>query len=97
MDKKNFADTVLKSLDNAKKAEPSVAFLLKMEAMAKAYVGVQEKIAFKHILGIAASLIILITMNVYTLDKQDNISKDEVFVQAENNYNMIPTKSIYHE
>ena len=96
MDKKNFTQTILNSLDEANKAMPSESFLLKMEALVLAYQQVEEKFSRKTLLSIAASLLLLISINTLLLT-QNNQKDSASPVIEEQAYNLIPAKSIYHE
>ena len=97
MEKKNFTNNILESLEGAKKAMPSEDFLLRMENMAAKYAKVPKQIPIRSLYGIAASLLILVFANVYVLSNQDDAGSTEETVIVYDSYDLIPSKSIYNE
>ena len=97
MEKKNFTNNILESLEGAKKAMPSEEFLSRMENMAAKYAKVPKRIPIRSLLGIAASLLILVFANVYVLSNQNNAGSSEETAIVYDSYDLIPSKSIYNE
>lgn len=89
-------EKILNSIENSSKAQASEAFLLKMEQLAVQYVKISNKISWQSLIGIAASLLLLISINI-TMMKKMSVDKSESINPSIENYNLIPTTNLYHE
>jgi len=97
MEHKSKSEEIIKALEHSQKAIPSEEFLSRMEHFAELYTTVRDNISIKSILGIAASFALLIALNIGMIGNANKVDKTETNAQVESAYNLIPTKSLYHE
>lgn len=98
MENKNNADKLIKSLKHSRRAMPSTEFLQRMENLALRYTTVIEKVSLNAIMGIAATFLLLLTVNVMIMSKSNASSKGQSSADiTSSSYDLIPTKSLYHE
>ena len=77
---------------------PSTEFLQRMENLALRYTTVIEKVSLNAIMGIAATFLLLLTVNVMIMSKSNASSKGQSSADiTSSSYDLIPTKSLYHE
>jgi hypothetical protein len=84
---------ILGALDNAQQAKPNDRFIHKMENMVLGYTRRGSKYPIS---GIAASLLFIISINIYAFNRLSHhpmLSKSS----AVENFELIPIKSIYNE
>ncbi len=91
-DKKSI-DQIMSSLDNVKKNNPDVKFVDRMESLAVAYAFKSSYFSKSIILSIAASLLLLIVANIYTLSDYNPNSKEKI--ETYTSYSLVPINSIY--
>jgi len=97
MDDKKITDTIIDALNNSRKAMPSEAFVLRMEKVALAYRAKVSSFSKQTLLGIAASFLLLITINIYAVGKYNSAQSNNIEESSEESYNLVPTNSIYNE
>ena len=98
MENKNNADKLIKSLNHSRRAMPSTEFLQRMENLALRYTTVIEKVSLNAIMGIAATFLLLLTVNVLIMSKSNASSKGQSSADiTSSSYDLIPAKSLYHE
>ena len=97
MENEKFAEEILNGLESSKRAMPSEAFLKRMESMADAYINVVERFSKRTILGIAASLLILISANIYVVANCSSAKENTSVASVNSGYDLMPAKSIYYE
>lgn len=98
MTNENNTDKIIDALDRMHKAEPSEIFLLKMEQLALKYTAVADKISVNALLGIAASFLLLLMVNMVILKKSTTITEtSNTEITDSDTYHLIPTKSLYNE
>ncbi len=98
MENHNKPELYINSLDNSRKAEPSEEFLLRMEQLALRYITVVDKISLRAILGIAATFLLLLIVNVMIMKKSTVSSNTQSSGEMHSSsYDLIPTKSLYNE
>jgi hypothetical protein len=95
MEDKHIPDIILNALEQSTKAQPSEALLLKMENIALAYSAKVASFSRQAALGIAASFLILMVVNIYTVNKYYVKGTETNLTDTADIYNLVPTKSIY--
>ena len=83
------------ALDQVERTVPSEAFLQRMEGMAVEYVS-RSTPSRIFVLGIAASLLLLVTLNIYVVSRINVNTDNSQSVQSYYD-NIIPINSLYHE
>ena len=98
MEHRNNVDKLLESLEQSRRAEPSAEFLLRMENLALRYTSVVDKVSLSAMMGIAATFLLLLMVNMMILSTSDNSTSEQSSTDiASLSYDLIPTKSLYDE
>lgn len=96
--KKNInVDRIIKSLDEINKVHPKENFLLSLENEVLSFKRANKTIKMNVVYGIAASLLLLLTINFKIVLDSNLGSTVEVVNAVDNDYTMIPTKILYYE
>ena len=97
MENQNNADKITESLEHCRRAEPSEEFLQKMENLALKYTAIVDKVSLRAIVGIAASFLLLLMVNMMIVSKSGTTIIDQSTTEIASSYDLIPTKSLYYE
>ena len=94
----NKADKLIESIEYSRRAMPSAKFMKKIEDLALRYTTVADKVSLSTIMAIAATFLLLLTVNVMIMSKS-NISSigQSSYDIASSSIDLIPTKSLYYE
>ncbi len=68
-----------------------------MEQVALAYSAKINSFSRQTLIGIAASFLLLATINIYAIGKYNNVISSTQEESSEESYNLVPTNSIYNE
>lgn len=99
MDKNRWVDEVMKSTDGMQRAMPTEHLFAKIEARVNKSITYVKTVPMRTVLAAAASLALLVSVNVYILDKINttpptNDTKDEMETVIEY-YGLNNTSNIY--
>jgi len=99
MHDQEWVNKLLNSLDNVEKAQPDESFLQRMESVAVRYVSTSKRVTRPALLSIAASMLLLIFANVYTIRTMNanETTGQEVGYESTGQYDLVPAKSFYYE
>jgi len=97
MNRKVQTQQILMALDNAKKALPSEALLQKMESVAVSYSQLSAPLTMKTIVGIAASVMLLLAVNIYAISDSQQQNTETMQTEITSSTYLLPTKYFYNE
>lgn len=97
MENQDKINRLIDCLETSRKIEPSSEFLLKMENIALRYSTVIEKVSLRALMGIAATFLVLIMVNLMIITKSNNQISEPTIDNTATSYDLIPTKSYYYE
>lgn len=97
MDESKITAQIIEGLDASQKAMPSEAFLHRMEQVALAYSSKISAFSKQAIIGIAASFLVLLSVNIYAINEYNKLISASQTEVSDDSYNLIPAKSVYHE
>ncbi len=95
MEEKNKIDIVINALDQAERARPSEAFLVRMENMALAYSSKLNAYSRQTLVGIASACLLLFAANIYAVNNYQSQDTTTNQSSAESSYILVPTKLLY--
>ena len=90
-------ENIINALNTSRKAVPSEGFIFRMEQVALAYSAKVSTFSRQTLIGIAASFVLLVTVNIYAVDKYNDLKSSIQQASSEESYNLVPTNSIYNE
>lgn len=90
-------ENIINALNTSRKAVPSEDFISRMEQVALAYSAKVSSFSRQTLIGIAASFVLLVTVNIYAVDMYNDLTSSTQQESSEESYNLVPTNSIYHE
>ena len=97
MDDMKITENIINALNTSSKAVPSEGFITRMEQVAMAYSAKVSSFSRQTLMGIAASFLLLITINIYAVNKYNEVTTSIQDESTEESYNLVPTNSIYNE
>lgn len=97
MDNMKISDKLWNSLENSNKAVPSEDFMLKMENIALAYSQQVASFSTQAMIGLAASFLLLVAVNIYAVSNYNIGNSDSNESVYSESYDLIPTKFIYND
>ena len=98
MENKDFGNNTLKLLDEVDKQRPSDDLVARMQRRTlQKYTKIKQvKLNVRSIMGIAASLLLLIMVNVYSMSKA-NFDYSSVVNNSESQYDLLAIQTLYDE
>lgn len=87
----------LQMLDRINRVSPKESFLKALELEAVKAKKRSKVVNMNTVLGIAASLLLLVAINFKTILDTSISSNPEMVESTESGYTMIPTKTLYYE
>ena len=98
MDEYQHVENIMLALEHARPAKAPDALVERMQLRAKRFIsGKISRFSRPVLLGIAASLLLLISLNVIMINNRMKANLPSAEIQMNEGYNLIPAKSIYYE
>lgn len=94
MKEMNKTERIERALEGAHKVVPPKHVIQRMEDFALAYAKKVNSFSRETLMGMAASFLILLAVNIYAVNVYQSNNSSEIQTESED-YNLMPTKSIY--
>lgn len=95
MSDKDRIDQIMNRLETTQRILPNEDFISKMESVALAFVSPSKNVSRSTIMSIAASLLLLVMANIYTINKVSISSSETNTETLYEDYSFVPSNTIY--